>query len=319
MSEIGLQLSKKDYRLLEKLYDKGPGAYGSIENLAKQSKLPKELVSHFLHSKESYNRYHNATRKFKRLSAYASYINDIWCMDLAHVEKLSGDNNGVNYLLVCVDIFSRFVRVHPMKNKFSTTTTESFKKFKKIPNKLWVDRGKEFEGEFKKHCKQNGITIYHTNSETKAAFAERAIRSLKRIIYRFMEEKQTYKYINRLPNFVSTMNNRVNRSTGIAPSKVKNTDALIIHHFSTGSKKKFKKKRPKFQLGDSVCISKVNLPFRKGYKAQYTKEIFTIYKISSLKPVVTYQLKDKADEKIVGKFYEPELKLVIEQDKVQEK
>ena len=42
-------------------------------------------------------------------------------------------------------------------------------------------------------------------SETKAAFAEHTIRSLKNIIYRYMEENE-YKYIHKQTQFVTTPN-----------------------------------------------------------------------------------------------------------------
>ena len=42
-------------------------------------------------------------------------------------------------------------------------------------------------------------------SETKAAFAERTIRSLKNILYRYMEDKG-YKYNQQLTQFVTTLN-----------------------------------------------------------------------------------------------------------------
>ena len=313
MSQIGSPFSKAQLAKLQKEYDKGPAAYGSIKNLAKQSKLPIEKVRLFLHSKDSYNRYHNTTRRFKRLSAYSAHINDIWCMDLAHVEKLSKENNGTQYLLVCVDIFSRFVRVSPMENKNASTTTEAFKQFAGLPNKVWVDKGKEFKGNFKKYCDNKGIEMYNTHSETKASFAERAIRSLKRIIYRHMEEKKTYRYINKLPEFVKTINNRPHRAIGMAPSKVKNSDVIAIHHNQTATKQaiQYRVKKPKFKVGDKVRIAKHNLPFRKGYKPQYTEEVFVIREISTFKPVVTYLLKDLNDEDIIGRFYEPELILFL--------
>ena len=56
------------------------------------------------------------------------------------------------------------------------------------PKKNWIDKGTGFAGEFKKLCKAEGIQIYSTMSETKAAFAERTIQSLKNILYRFMED-----------------------------------------------------------------------------------------------------------------------------------
>ena len=60
-------------------------------------------------------------------------------------------------------------------------------------------------------------------SKTKAAFAERAIQSLKHIIYRYIDDHGE-KFINKLPQFVSTTNCRINRSIGKSPRDVKNTE-----------------------------------------------------------------------------------------------
>ena len=60
-------------------------------------------------------------------------------------------------------------------------------------------------------------------SETKAAFAERTIRSLKNILYLYMEEFG-YKYIHKLPQFITTLNSRRNSSKDTRPNTVKNCD-----------------------------------------------------------------------------------------------
>ena len=65
-----------------------------------------------------------------------------------------------------------------------------------------------------------------------------------------------------------------------------------------------------FKIGDRVRISKYDLPFRKGYKPQYTQEVFEIVAISSRKPP-TYTKKDEQDEIIRGNFYQKELIKVI--------
>ena len=91
---------------------------------------------------------------------------------------------------------------------------------KKQPEKVWTDKGSEFKGEFKKFCEKKGIHLYSTENETKSAFAERNIRSLKNIIYKYLEEKWTWTYIKDLPQFVNTINSRVNRVTQLAPNKV---------------------------------------------------------------------------------------------------
>ena len=52
-----------------------------------------------------------------------------------------------------------------------------------------------------KNCKAEGKQIHFTVSETKAAFAERAMWSLKNIQYRYMD--YGYKYLHKLSKFVS--------------------------------------------------------------------------------------------------------------------
>ena len=63
---------------------------------------------------------------------------------------------------------------------------------------IWVDKGTEFAGAFKKFCAAEGIQVYSTMSETEAAFAERTIRSLKNILYRTWKILGTSIYTNNL-------------------------------------------------------------------------------------------------------------------------
>ena len=92
---------------------------------------------------------------------------------------------------------------------------------------FWVDKGTEFAGAFKKFCGAEGIQVYSTMSETKAAFAERTIRSLKNVLYRYMEDFG-YKYTHKLPQFITTLNSRRNSSIDMRPNAVKNCDFMSI-------------------------------------------------------------------------------------------
>ena len=103
---------------------------------------------------------------------------------------MAKDNCGVEYLLVLQDLFDRTVDAMGMKTKGSKETVKTFSKMiteKSRQKKNWVDQGTEFAGEFKKFCSAEGKEVYSTVSETKAAFAERTMRSLKNIMYRYME------------------------------------------------------------------------------------------------------------------------------------
>ena len=142
-------------------------------------------------------------------------------------------------------------------------------------------------------------------SETKAAFAERTIRSLKNILYRYMEDFG-YKYIHKLPQFITTLNSRRNSSIDMRPNTVNYCDFLSILY----SKPLREFKKPIFKVGDRVRISKFDLPFRKGYKPQFTREVFESVAIAKIKPP-TYTIKDEQGEVIQGKFYQKELIKVI--------
>ena len=69
-------------------------------------------------------------------------------------------------------------------------------------------------------------------------------------------------------------------------------------------------KKPTLKVGYRVGISNYDLPFRKGYKPQFTREVFEIVAIATRK-LPTYTIKDEQGEVIQGKFYQKELIKVI--------
>ena len=102
------------------------------------------------------------------MRAFARIKNEIWCIDLAYVDKLTKDNNGVKYLLVRQDLIDRTVNAKGMKTKDSEETVKAFSAMvtkRNIPKKTWVDKGVEFAGAFKKFCAAEGIQVYFTMSE----------------------------------------------------------------------------------------------------------------------------------------------------------
>ena len=229
-------------------------------------------------------------------------------MDLAYVVKLAKDNNGVKYLLLRQDLIHRTVDAKGMKTEDSKETVGAFFTMitkKSRPKKIWVDKGTDFAEGFKRLCKAEGIQIYSTMIETKAAFAERTIGSLKNILYRYMEDND-YKYIHKLAQFVTTLNSRRKCSIDLIPKNVKNSDFLS----NLSSKPLRVLGKPRLKIGDRVRISKYDLAFRKGYKPQCTQEVCEIVAISSRKPP-TYTIKDEQDEITRGKFYRKELAKVI--------
>ena len=144
-------LSKYEREKLQTLYTQSDAAYGSARNLAKTSRLPVSKVKQFLHSKASYTKFTLATRKFKRMRAFARFRNEICCMDLAYVDKLAKEKNGVKYLLVRQDLFDRTVNATGKKTIDSQGTVEALSSMitkKNRPKKIWVVKGTEFPAAF---------------------------------------------------------------------------------------------------------------------------------------------------------------------------
>ena len=145
-------------------------------------------------------------------------------------------------------------------------------------------------------------SFIYNRKRNQVGICKRNIRSLKNIIYKYLEEKWTWTYIEDLPKFVKTIISRVNRVTHLAPNKVfkKHEPILISLAISTT------KYKPKYEKGDLVRIAKHDEKFRKGYKQNYTDEVFTIFEIATVSPP-TYNLIDANNVIIEGNFYKPEL------------
>ena len=115
-----------------------------------------------------------------------------------------------------------------------------------------------------------------------------------------------YKYKHKLRQIIITLNSRRNSSIDMRPNTVENCDFMSILY----CKNLREYKKLIFKNGDRLRISKCDLPFRKGYKPQFTREVFEIVAIATRKPP-TYTNKDEEDETFHGKFYQKDLIKVI--------
>ena len=109
-------------------------------------------------------------------------------------------------------------------------------------------------------------------------------------------------------NLSLTLNFRTNSSIDMSPNTVNNCDFMSILY----SKPLREYKKPTFKTGDRVRISKFDLRFIKGYRPQFTREVFEIVAIATRKPP-TYTIKYEQREIIQGKFYQKELINVMSQ------
>ena len=137
LSTIMRRLEKEEIRFLSRFeqhklhhfYMQMFAASGLVCNLVKAAKLSPTKVIDFLHSKSSYTRFTQATRKFKRIRAFARFKLEIWCMDLAYGDKLAEHLIGVKFLPVCKNLFDRTEDDKRMKTKDSKEAVKTFSSF----------------------------------------------------------------------------------------------------------------------------------------------------------------------------------------------
>jgi hypothetical protein len=124
----------------------------------------------------------------------------------------------------------------------------------------------------KKYLKENGIKLYHVQSEKKAMFAERFIRTLWEKIQRYLtqhEDRKTkkYRYVDKLKDIVSTYNNTPQARMGLSPNSVTRENANEVYTRLYGKyieELKKPRKPPRFHVGQHVRLSKEKIIFEKG-------------------------------------------------------
>ena len=242
-------------------------------------------------------------KKFQKRRVWVSGIDDTWAADLADMSSLAKENDGYKYLLVVIDIFSKYGWLIPLKNKSGLNVANAFKNIfkERKPKKLWTDKGKEF---YNKHVKTL-VDVYSTENEEKSSIAERWIRTMKERMYKYFTANNTYRYIDALDGLVKRYNNAKHSSIGMTPteaSKPSNEDAVRAKLYPP----KPPPSKPKFAIGDRVRIPRKKKTFEKGYTSRWTEEVFTISKVLYTNPP-TYRITDSDGKEIQGTFYEAEL------------
>ena len=126
-------------------------------------------------------------KRFPHRRIFSPHVDRIWTMDLLNIHQLSRQNKNFRFILVVLDIFSRFAWARPLKDKTGTRVAAALQDIlttaaggDRKPEKIWSDRGTEFyNATVARLLKRNAIKLYSTHNEPKASIAERFIRTLR--------------------------------------------------------------------------------------------------------------------------------------------
>lgn len=311
-------------KTLEKIYydPAHPASFSRAENLARAAdkRVKKHNIVPWLESQETYNKHRAVRRRFLRRTYNVNNIDDVWEADLADVRSISTYNDNFTYLLVVIDVLSKYAWVEPLPDKTCFSVSRAFARIlahsnNRIPHQLQTDRGREFTGApFQQLLQKKNIEFRAArNPDIKAAVVERFNRTLKERMWRYFTHTRNKRYIDVLQKFVSAYNHARHSATRMPPIKVTLENAHIAREnlsrrYAAANREKFKK--PKYSVGDVVRISSAKAAFAKGYESGWSRELFKIERISANRQPIVYMLHDLKNEPIDGIFYTEELSKV---------
>ena len=99
------------------------------------------------------------------------------------MQAFSKFNRGVKYLLTVIDVFSKYGWLIPLKDKIGKSIALALKTIfeERKPEKMWVDKGKEF---YNKDVKDL-IELYSTENKEKSSVVEKWIRTMKEKMWKY--------------------------------------------------------------------------------------------------------------------------------------
>ena len=309
---------QQQQRVRKVYYDaKLPGSFGGVAPLARALKQKRDNVREWLSFEDAYTLHKPVRRKFQRRRTIVGGIDHQWQADLIDVQKLKKNNGGNAYLLTCIDVFSKYAWVVPLKDKMGGTLVQAFQEIfasGRKPLKLQTDKGTEFKNRsVQKLLREKKIDFFTTeNEDIKAAVVERFNRTLKERLWRYFTKTNSMRYLDVLPDMVYAYNRSFHRSIQRAPLEVNFKNQEDVWQSLYGDSKSTSK-RNKLKVGDRVRISKARRVFKKGYLPSWTLELFTVDTVLRTTPT-TYTIKDDHGEVLEGSFYEQELQKVGEKD-----
>jgi transposase InsO family protein len=134
-------------------------------------------------------------------------------------------NKGYKYVLVIIDIFTKFVYLFPMSNKLSENVAQILNKLflsGDIPDKLHSDNGVEFKGSVSVVCREFKVKqiFGRKYSPQTQGFVENKNKQIKKLINYYMMNTGGKKYYEILDQVAYTINNSKHGVTGFTPMQL---------------------------------------------------------------------------------------------------
>ena len=126
-----------------------PASVGSFGGVARLQNEAGADPTEWLRSQNTYTLYKPVRRRFRRRKYIVRGIDSLWQADLADFKAVSRWNDGFNYVLVVIDVFSKYLWAQPVKTKNAGDVLSAFRKVlntdSRKPQSFNTDKGGEFK------------------------------------------------------------------------------------------------------------------------------------------------------------------------------
>lgn len=303
-------------------------SFSAPASVARQNNISRDRAARILSRVEAYT-LHRQFRKQKRKNPYfIYYLRQSTQVDLLDMQKLADRNDGYNFILICIDCFSRRVWARKLLSKHARRTVPAMKSIldemgrQMQPDQIFADSGSEIKNnQMRRLLRSRDILLVHPNSEVKAGMVERVIRTMRGILSKDMTDRETFRWVDNLPLVVQRYNNAIHRSLdGLTPNQAeldvnKNrvVSALRGHYFKSMEPAN---KKPKFAINDIVRVfGNYGNRFARGHEEQFSRELYKVATVYRRMPVVMYDLREvDGGDLVLGRFYESELQLSSDEE-----
>jgi hypothetical protein len=310
-----------------------PTAFAGLEKVYRHynKTLPRKLVKHMLTEVYAYGLH----RKYKKPSQRTPYLvlwpreqvhSDLAAMTMYKGRWLPDVNDGVHFFMLTIDIFTKRVWLRPQRSKSAEDTLialrDTFQAVEATGPRTQVgsivfDSGLEYRNQQVTRFLQNkGVRIMKVDTtQVKAAFAERAIGSIKAIIYAYMTQYETYRWVDRLPQFEATYNNRLHRSIQCTPMEAEDPANLqrvklqLMKNYSRMLLRENVSRKSVLPVGTLVRIQRHKRDtFARGFHTAAFIELFEVVEVVSRHAVTMYKVRQVGTDRVLPRtLYRSEL------------
>ena len=211
--------------------------------------------------------------------------------------RVIDDNDGYKYVLVFIDVFTKWTWVYPLRRLTKEAVHHEFetrflRECEPHPSTLVTDRGGEFKNPlWAGTCIKNNIMTRLASPFHKCPVVERFNRTLQDLLYKQMAARGHQRWIQLLPQALTIYHHRRHRTIGMSPFQAEqrvNQPAVLAAHVKNYARAK-RPRPPKYRVGQHVRLLLNRMSaMRRGYHPTYSMEVYRISRVLDNLPLPRY-------------------------------